>query len=74
MAKENNDFVLVSSPGNGHRELQPGDEVVSTGSLILEQMYENRVMVEGEFLTAQPELDERLDPLKTHNASISVEP
>ena len=73
IAKENNDFVLVSQPVNGHRELLPGDEVVSTGSLILEQMYENRVMVEGEFLTAQPELDERLDPLKTHNASISVE-
>ena len=73
IAKENNDFVLVSQPVNGHRELLAGDEVVSTGSLILEQMYENRVMVEGEFLTAQPELDERLDPLKTHNASISVE-
>ncbi len=73
VAKENNDFVLVAPPAPGIRELKPGEEVVATGSLILEQMYEDRVMLEGEFLSTQPELDEKLDPLKSHNVSISVE-
>ena len=63
--------MLVSKPGPGVPELKPGDEVVATGSLIIEQMYEDRVMIEGEFLSTQPELDEKFDPLK-HNVSISV--
>jgi len=74
VAEENNDYVLISDPGPGHLGLKPGDEVVATGSLILEQMYEDRVMVEGEFLSTQPELDEKLDPLSHHNVSISVKP
>jgi membrane fusion protein, heavy metal efflux system len=74
VAKENNDFVLVSTPAPGSPGLKPGEEVVATGSLILEQMYEDRVMVEGEFLSTQPELDERFDPLNHHNVSISVKP
>jgi cobalt-zinc-cadmium efflux system membrane fusion protein len=72
VAKENNDYVLVSSLGN--QGLKPGDEVVATGSLILEQMYEDRVTVEGEFMATQPELDEKIDPLNQHNSSISVKP
>ena len=71
VAKENNDFVLVAKPGPGDPELKPGEQVVTTGSLILEQMYEDRLMVEGEFLSTQPELDERFAPRKT-NVSISV--
>ena len=74
VAKENNDFVVVSQPSPGNPELKPGDEVVATGSLILEQMYEDRVMVEGEFLSTQPELDEKVDPLNHHDVSISVKP
>ena len=74
VAKENNDFVVVSEPSPGNPELKPGDEVVATGSLILEQMYEDRVMVEGEFLSTQPELDERMDPVNHHEASISIKP
>jgi membrane fusion protein, heavy metal efflux system len=74
VAKENNDFVVVSSPGLGIPELKPGDEVAATGSLILEQMYEDRVMVEGEFLSTQPELDERIVPVNQHEASISIKP
>lgn len=74
VAKENNDFVVVSKPSPGNPELKPGDEVVATGSLILEQMYEDRVMVEGEFLSTQPELDEKIVPLNHHDVSISVKP
>ena len=74
VAKENNDFVVVSEPSPGNPELKPGDEVVATGSLILEQMYEDRVMVEGEFLSTQPELDEKIVPLNHHDVSISVKP
>ncbi|MGZ3299842.1 MAG: efflux RND transporter periplasmic adaptor subunit [Isosphaeraceae bacterium] len=74
VAKENNDFVVVSKPSPGNPELKPGDEVVATGSLILEQMYEDRVMVEGEFLSTQPELDEKIVPLNHHEVSISVKP
>jgi hypothetical protein len=74
VAKENNDFVVVSQPSPGNAELKPGDEVVATGSLILEQMYEDRVMVEGEFLSTQPELDEKTNPVNQHEASISIKP
>ena len=74
VVKENNDFVVVSQPSPGNPELKPGDEVVATGSLILEQMYEDRVMVEGEFLSTQPELDERIGPVNSHETSISVKP
>ncbi|MGC8641327.1 MAG: efflux RND transporter periplasmic adaptor subunit [Isosphaeraceae bacterium] len=74
VAKENNDFVLVSKPSPGNPELKPGEEVVATGSLILEQMYEDKLMVEGEFLSTRPELDESFDPLNQHNVSISVKP
>lgn len=74
VSKENNDFVLVAKSTPALQGLKPGEEVVSTGSLIIEQMYEDRVMVEGEFLSTQPELDERIDPLMKHNSSISVEP
>jgi len=74
VATENNDFVVVSPPSPGNPELKPGDEVVATGSLIVEQMYEDRVMVEGEFLSTQPELDEKIVPLDHHEVSISVKP
>ncbi len=32
----------------------PGEEVVTTGSLLLEQMYEDRVMAEGSLLVLRP--------------------
>jgi cobalt-zinc-cadmium efflux system membrane fusion protein len=74
VAKENNDFVVVSPSSPGNPELKPGDEVVATGSLILEQMFEDRVMVEGEFLSTQPELDEMSNPVDHPGPSISVKP
>jgi cobalt-zinc-cadmium efflux system membrane fusion protein len=63
VAKENNDFVVVHEPLPGNRQLRPGEEVAATGSLILEQMYEDRVMVEGDFLSTQPEQDEKIPPV-----------
>jgi membrane fusion protein, heavy metal efflux system len=53
--KENNDIVIVAAPSLGQHGLTPGEEVVTTGSLILEQMYEDRVMVEGGLLASGPD-------------------
>ena len=53
--KESNDFVIVAEPSLGHAGLTPGEQVVTTGSLILEQMYEDRVMTEGGLLASGPE-------------------
>ena len=55
VVKENNDVVIVTKPSLGHPGLTPGEEVVTTGSLILEQMYEDRVMTEGGLLASGPE-------------------
>ena len=52
--KEKNDVVIVAAPSNDHRGLTPGEEVVTTGSLILEQMYEDGVMTEGGLLAMEP--------------------
>ncbi len=41
VAKESNDEVVVGEPTKDHAGLKPGEEVVTTGSLILEQMYED---------------------------------
>jgi membrane fusion protein, heavy metal efflux system len=46
VAKEGNDQVIVAEPSAEHRGLTPGEEVVTTGSLILEQVYEDRVTTE----------------------------
>ena len=54
MAIERNDIVIVAEPAEGHRGLTPGEEVVTTGSLILEQMYEDGVMAEGGLLVSRP--------------------
>jgi cobalt-zinc-cadmium efflux system membrane fusion protein len=54
VAKESNDFVIVAEPAEGHRELAPGEQVATLGSLILEQMYEDRLMAEGGLLAAEP--------------------
>ena len=74
VAKENNDFVLVATADKENKGLLPGEEVAATGSLILEQMYEDRVMVEGEFLSTQPELDERANPYNQQSAFITTKP
>ena len=48
--KESNDFVIVAKASLSNLGLTPGEEVVTTGSLILEQMHEDRVMTEGGLL------------------------
>ena len=46
--------MIVAEPSVDHLGLTPGEEVVTTGSLILEQMYEDRVMTEGGLLVLRP--------------------
>jgi cobalt-zinc-cadmium efflux system membrane fusion protein len=41
VAKESNDEVIVGEPTKDHAGLKPGEEVVTNGSLLLEQMYED---------------------------------
>ena len=53
-AKESNDFVIVAAAFARQTGLTPGEEVVTTGSLILEQMYEDRVMIEGGSTRCKP--------------------
>jgi cobalt-zinc-cadmium efflux system membrane fusion protein len=60
-ATESNDVVIVAEPSVDHPGLRPGEEVVTTGSLILEQMYEDRVMAEGSLLVLRPG-EENADP------------
>jgi cobalt-zinc-cadmium efflux system membrane fusion protein len=50
VVKESNDFVIVAKPSLNNLGLTPGEEVVTTASLILEQNYEDRVMTEGSLL------------------------
>ncbi len=70
-AKESNDIVIVAAPSEGHRELKAGEEVATTGSLILEQRYEDKVMSEGGLLVSQP-AQERLDRFRSNQAFIST--
>jgi membrane fusion protein, heavy metal efflux system len=53
-ATESNDFVVVAEAAEGHRELTPGEQVVTLGSLILEQMFEDKLMAEGGLLVSDP--------------------
>jgi cobalt-zinc-cadmium efflux system membrane fusion protein len=52
-ARESNDTVIVAQPAEGHPELSPGEHVVTLGSLILEQMFEDRLMTEGGLLVSE---------------------
>jgi cobalt-zinc-cadmium efflux system membrane fusion protein len=70
VATESNDVVIVAEPSAEHVGLSPGEEVVSTGSLILEQMYEDRVMAEGSLLVFRPG-EENTDPFE-HRETVIV--
>lgn len=50
LIKESNDFVIVAEPTRENPCVKPGEDIVTTGSLILEQMYEDRLMVEDGIL------------------------
>jgi cobalt-zinc-cadmium efflux system membrane fusion protein len=58
VSKETSDWVIVLEPSKDHLGLKPGEEVVTNGSLILEQMYEDRLTVEGELPRDRPLDDE----------------
>ncbi len=52
-AKESHDVVIIAATSPDHPGLKPGQEVVTTGSLILEQLYEDKEMTEGGFLVSR---------------------
>jgi len=45
--REGNEQILVAQSTKADVALRPGEQVVTSGSLILEQMYEDRTMIEG---------------------------
>jgi cobalt-zinc-cadmium efflux system membrane fusion protein len=58
VSKETSDWVIVAEPSREHLGLKPDDVVVTNGSLILEQMYEDRLTTEGESSRDRPLDDE----------------
>ena len=50
--------MIVAEPSKDNAGLQPGEQVVTNGSLILEQMFEDRLTVEGEISSERPVDDE----------------
>jgi cobalt-zinc-cadmium efflux system membrane fusion protein len=58
VSKESSDWVIVAEPSPEHLGLKPGELVVTNGSLILEQMYEDRLTTEGETSKERPMDDE----------------
>src|SRR5262249_20244492 len=52
VAVEKNDVVILEESAKG-RGLVPGEQVVTLGSLILEQMYEDAMMGEGDLFMSQ---------------------
>jgi cobalt-zinc-cadmium efflux system membrane fusion protein len=73
VAIEKNDIVIGAEPSPDHRGLVPGEEVVTNGSLILEQMYEDAIMSEGGLLASRPGESE-VDPLNQSRMVISQGP
>ncbi len=47
LEREGNEQVIVAESREPKTGLKPGEEVVTSGSLILQQMYEDRTMIEG---------------------------
>jgi membrane fusion protein, heavy metal efflux system len=70
VTNERNDFVVVADPSQNQRGLKPGEVVVVTGGLILQQMYEDRTMAEGGLLTERP-LEASVDPHGVNRVIIS---
>jgi cobalt-zinc-cadmium efflux system membrane fusion protein len=70
-ATERNDIVIVAAPTSANRELREREEVVTTGSLILEQMYEDRLMTEGGLLVSDT-AQKKLDRFERTNVTVST--
>ncbi len=72
VSKETSDWVIVARETSEHPGLVVGETVAVNGSLILEQMYEDRLIVEGKTSTARPRDDEsfgkpqKASTLKSH--------
>ena len=58
MAKETSDWVIVAEPSKEHVGLKPDEQVVTNGSLILEQMYEDRLTRRGRDFRRSGPLDD----------------
>jgi cobalt-zinc-cadmium efflux system membrane fusion protein len=71
VVKESNDIVIIAEPTEGHRQLSPGEHVVTLGSLILEQMFEDRLMTEGGLLVSDT-AQEKLGRFHRDNVVIST--
>lgn len=56
--KETSDWVVVEEPTKDHLGLKPSEEIVTNGSLILEQMYEDRLTLQGQVPSERPRDDE----------------
>lgn len=71
VSKETSDWVVAAEPSKDYAGLKPGEQVVTNGSLILEQMYEDRLTVEGEVYTDRP-LDDEAFRKPERSPSITV--
>ncbi|MDR3620428.1 MAG: efflux RND transporter periplasmic adaptor subunit [Paludisphaera borealis] len=58
VSKETSDWVIVARATTEHAGLKIGETLAVTGSLILEQMYEDRLTVEGKTSSERPRDDE----------------
>lgn len=58
VGRESSDWVIVSGFTEDRLGLEVGEEVVKVGSLILEQMYENRLVIAGATSHERPRDDE----------------
>jgi cobalt-zinc-cadmium efflux system membrane fusion protein len=72
-AREGNDLVIVAAPEEGRRELKKDEEVVTVGSLILENMFEDKVMTEGSLLISKSG-QARTNPFQESRVVISTTP
>jgi len=58
VGRESSDWVIVAPPTDEHRGLAAGEEVATTASLILEQMYETQLVASGATSHERPRDDE----------------
>lgn len=58
VGRESSDWVIVAAPSADHPGLAVGEEVATTASLILEQVYENQLVVTGAISHERPRDDE----------------
>jgi len=58
VGRESSDWVIVAAPNADHLGLAVGEEVATTASLMLEQMYEDRLVASGAISHERPRDDE----------------